>query len=69
MAHWMLRGIVVLVRGDYSPLSLMAEWWGAGMVICLEPYADLHMAQLMPLPITVSCFRLVLSFWYRIKGH
>jgi len=44
MAHWMLRGIVVLVRGDYSPLSLMAEWWGAGMVICLEPDADLHMA-------------------------
>jgi len=27
-------------------------WRGAGMVICL----DLHMAQLMPLPRTVSCF-------------
>jgi len=26
------------------------------MVICLERDADLHMAQLMPLPITVSCF-------------
>jgi len=28
---------------------------------------DLHMAQLMPLPLTVSCFsksRLVLLFWY-----
>jgi len=25
------------------------EWWGAGMVICLERGADLHMAQLMPL--------------------
>ena len=32
------------------------EWWGAGMVICLERGADLHMAQLMPLPLTVSCF-------------
>ena len=32
------------------------EWWGAGMVICLEQGADLHMAQLMPLPLTVSCF-------------
>jgi len=32
------------------------EWWGAGMVICLERRADLHMAQLMPLPLTVSCF-------------
>ena len=26
------------------------------MVICLEQDADLHMAQLMPLPLTVSCF-------------
>jgi len=32
------------------------EWWGAGMVICLERGANLHMAQLMPLPLTVSCF-------------
>ena len=37
------------------------------MVICLERGADLHMAQLMPLPLTVSCSvksRLVLPFWY-----
>jgi len=26
------------------------------MVICLELDADLHMAQLMPLPLTDSCF-------------
>ena len=25
------------------------------MVICLEQGADLHIAQLMPLPLTVSC--------------
>jgi len=25
------------------------------MVICLEQSADLHIAQLMPLPFTVSC--------------
>jgi len=25
------------------------------MVICLERGADLHMVQLMPLPLTVSC--------------
>jgi len=30
--------------------------WGAGVVICLERGADLHMAQLMPLPLAVSCF-------------
>ena len=32
------------------------EWWGADVVISLEQGADLHMAQLMPLPLTVSCF-------------
>ena len=26
------------------------------MVVCLERGADLHMAQLMPLPLSVSCF-------------
>ena len=26
------------------------------MVICLERGADLHMFQLMPLPLTISCF-------------
>jgi len=26
------------------------------VAICLEQGADLHMAQLMPLPLTVSCF-------------
>jgi len=26
------------------------------MVICLERGADLHVAQLMPLPLTLSCF-------------
>ena len=26
------------------------------MVICLEQGAHMHMAQLMPLPLTISCF-------------
>ena len=30
----------------------LGEWWGAGVVICLERGADLHMAQRMPLPAT-----------------
>ena len=33
---------------------LKTEWWGAGMVICLELGADFHMAQLMPLPLIGS---------------
>ena len=39
------------------------------MVICLEQGADLHMAQLMPLPLTVSCFSKIqigLPFWYQL---
>ena len=28
------------------------EWWGASMVICLERGANLHMAHLMPLPLS-----------------
>jgi len=38
------------------------------MVICLERGADLHVAQLMPLPLTVSCFSKIqigLPFWYQ----
>ena len=37
------------------------------MVICLERGADLHMAQLIPLPLTLSCFSKIqigLPFWY-----
>jgi len=43
------------------------EWWGTGMVMCLGRGADLHKAQLMPLPFTVSCSsksRVVLPFWF-----
>jgi len=46
------------------------EWWGAGEVIRLERGADLHTAQLMPLPLTISLVsvksRLDLPFWYRL---
>ena len=38
------------------PACKKTEWWGTGVVICLERDADLHMALLMPLPLTVSCF-------------
>ena len=56
-------------RQEGHPACKKLEWWGTGMVICLEREADLHMAQLMPLPLTVSCFnksRLVLPFWYQL---
>ena len=43
-------------RKGIWPVKSDTEWWCAGMVVCLERGADLHMAQLMPLPLTVSCF-------------
>ena len=40
------------------------------MVICLEQGADLHMAQLMPLPLTVSCFsKTQIGFTFLVPAH
>ena len=61
-------GAVGWATGRASGL-LKTEWWGAGMVIFLERGADLHMAQLMPLPLIVSCFSKIqigLPFWYQL---
>jgi len=40
---------------ERHPACKKTEWWGAGVVVCLERGADLHTARLMPLPLTVSC--------------
>jgi len=40
------------------------------MVICLEQDADLHMAQLMPLPLTDSCFsKIQIGFPFLVPAH
>ena len=40
------------------------------MVICLERGADLHMAQLMPLPLNVSCFsKIQIGFAFLVPAH
>jgi len=40
------------------------------VVICLERGADLHMAKLMPLPLTVSCFsKIQIGFTFLIPDH
>jgi len=40
------------------------------VVICLEQGADLHMAQLMQLPLTVSCFnKIQIGFTYLVPAH
>jgi len=43
------------------PACKKTEWWGAGVVVCLEQDADLHMAQLMPL--------LLIGFTFLVLAH
>ena len=48
----------------------LSDAWGAGVVICLERDADLHTAQLMPLPLTVSCFsKIQIGFAFLAPAH
>ena len=59
------------VRKSIGPVKI--DWWGVGVVICLERGADcMHMVRLMPLhpetPSTLASLksRLVLPFWHRL---
>ena len=61
--------MLLVGRQEGHPACKKLEWWGAGMVICLELGADLYMAQLMPLPLMSLASvksRLVLPLWYRL---
>jgi len=52
------------------PACKITQWWSAGVVICLERGADLHMAQLMSLPLTVTCFsRIQIGFAFLVPAH
>ena len=56
--------------GRKGILPVKTEWWGTGVVICLGWGADLHMAQLMPLPLTVSCFsKIQIGFTFLVLAH
>jgi len=61
--------LTLLVGRQEGHPACKKQWWGVGVVICLERGADLHMAQLMPLPLTASCsstIQIVLPFWNRL---
>jgi len=56
-------------RQEGYPACKKVEWWGTGMVICLERDADFHMAQLMP-PLTVSCFsKIQIGFTFLVPAY
>ena len=54
---------------ERHPACKKTEWWGAGVVVCLERGADLHTARLMlyhSLSLAPVKSRLVVLFWYRL---
>jgi len=56
--------------GRKSIRPVKTEWWGAGVVVCLEQGADLHITQLMPLPLTVSCFsKIQIGFTFLVPAY
>ena len=62
---------LMLLLGQQEGIRpVKTEWWGTGMVISLNLGADLHMAQLMPLPLTVSCFsKIQIGFTFLVPAH
>jgi len=57
-------------RQEGRPACKKTERWGAGVVICLERGADLHMAQLMPLPLAVSCSsKIQIGFTFPVPAY
>jgi len=64
-------GTTLLVgQQEGHPDSKKREWWGAGVVVCLEQGADLHMDQLMPLPLTISCLsKIQIGFTFLVPAH
>ena len=57
-------------RQEGHPACKKTEWWSAGVVVCLEQGADLHMTQQMPLPLTVTCFsKIQIGFTFLVPAH
>jgi len=57
-------------RQEGHPACKKTEWWSAGVVVCLEQGTDLHMAQLMALPLTVTCFsKIQIGFTFLVLAH
>ena len=57
-------------RQEGHPAWKKTERWGAGVVICLKRGADLHIAQPMPLPLTVSCSsKIHIAFTFVVPAH
>jgi len=69
--HYPFSALTLLVgQQEGHPACKKTQWWGAGVVICLQRDADLHTAQLMPLPLTVSCSsKIQIGFTFLVLAH
>jgi len=57
-------------RQEGHPVCKRLSGGGSGMVICLERGTDLHMVQLMPLPLSVSSFgKIKIGFTFLVPAH
>ena len=61
-AFYVFSALMLLVGRQKGHPAVKTEWWGAGVVICLGRGTDLHMVQLIPLPLTVLLQLLLVAF-------
>ena len=74
---WFHCSLTKLLYASWFLSSVTTTWpvknlsgGGTGVVICLEWDADMHMAQLMPLPLTISCFsKIQIRFTFLVPAH
>jgi len=62
--------LTLLVGRQEGHPACKKEWWATGVVVGLERGADLHMAQLMPLPLNVSCSsKIQIGFTFLVPAY
>jgi len=66
--HWCYCNAISKIWWHEGHPTRKKQWWDAGVVMCKG--TDLHVAQLMPLPLTISCSsktRLILRSWFYLS--
>jgi len=62
--------LLVMQQEGRPARKKLSGGWGAGVVICLEQGAELHMAQLILLPLTVTCSsNSQIDFTFPVPAH
>ena len=62
--------MLLVGRQEGHPACKNLSGGNAGVVMCMERGADLHTAQLIPLPLTVTCFsKIQIGFTFLVPAH